>query len=370
MRTETYATATKLPPSQLTNGAAGTGSPVILLVDGIDASRRTLKALLHGTGERVLDCARASEALEIISREEIDLMVIDFALPGMTGAELCRWLKVNATTRLVPVIIIGFAPTLETELAVIASGADVFVARPINPAVLRAKANSLLRRKSVTDTLENAEAVLFSLAQAVEQRDHFTGEHCHRMAVYSVALGKAAGVPAEGLLALYRAAYLHDIGKVSIPDAILFKKGPLNSKEWRCMQGHAAKGEEICRPMKSLAPVLPVIRSHHERWDGSGYPDGLRGEEIPQLARILQVCDIYDALTNVRPYKRAFSHDEAVVVLEDEVRRGWRDPELVALFADVSRDSLPGIMAPSALEFSGMLSLHHSIVNCGGDQVR
>jgi putative two-component system response regulator len=138
------------------------------------------------------------------------------------------------------------------------------------------------------------------------------------------------------LLALYRGGYLHDIGKITIADSILFKHGLLSNEEWELMRQHTIRGEEICRPMKTLAPVLPIIRSHHERWDGSGYPDGLTGEKIPLLARILQVADIYDALTTARPYKPAFTHDEAIQIMMDESRRGWRDPELVLLFGQLT----------------------------------
>jgi putative two-component system response regulator len=180
--------------------------------------------------------------------------------------------------------------------------------------------------------LEEAETILFALAQTVEQRDVYTGQHCQRLAVASVMLGEALGLSHSDLTALYRGGYLHDIGKISIPDAILFKQGLLCEEEWEVMRSHPVRGEEICQPMKSLWPVLPIIRNHHERWDGTGYPDGLAGEDIPLLARILQVADIYDALITERPYKPALSHDQAFALMEEEVRRGWRDPELVPLF--------------------------------------
>jgi putative two-component system response regulator len=208
----------------------------------------------------------------------------------------------------------------------------------------------MLRNKAAIDSLEEAETILFALAQAVEKRDKYTGDHCHRLARYSVGLGTALGLPRSQLVALHRGGYLHDIGKVSVPDAILFKKGPLTDEEWVMMRSHTAKGVEICRPMKTLAPVLPIIRNHHERWDGSGYPDGLKGEEIPLLARILQIADIYDALTTARPYKPALSVEEALQILEDEVRRGWRDAELVSLFqqcVDKITDDKPGAESAS-----------------------
>jgi putative two-component system response regulator len=145
----------------------------------------------------------------------------------------------------------------------------------------------------------------------------------------------ALGLTRAELVALYRGGYLHDIGKVAVPDSILFKRGKLTEEEWQIMRSHTTKGEEICRPMKSLGLVLPIIRNHHERWDGTGYPDGIAGEQIPLLARILQVADVYDALTSERSYKKAFSHEDAVSILKSEAAKGWRDPALVALFEDL-----------------------------------
>jgi putative two-component system response regulator len=178
----------------------------------------------------------------------------------------------------------------------------------------------------------DTEAVLLALGQAVELRDHTTGGHCERLSFFSLALGMALRLERRELLALYRGGYLHDIGKVALPDAILFKPGSLTEEEWATMQAHPLIGEAICRRLSSLGPVLPIIRSHHEKWDGSGYPDGLRGGEIPLLARVLQLADIYDALTSVRPYKRAFCPEEALAIMEQEATRGWRDPELMEAF--------------------------------------
>lgn len=225
----------------------------------------------------------------------------------------------------------------ENEIAGIDSGADDFLLKPLKPALVRTRIRRMLRNKALTDSLDEAETILFALAKSVEARDNYTGLHCERLAAYSIRLGQALGLSKADQLALYRGGYLHDIGKVSVPDAILFKQGMLTNEEWLIMRQHTIRGEEICRPMKSLAPVLPIIRSHHERWNGSGYPDGLRGEEIPLLARILQVADIYDALTTARSYKPAYAHQHAVEIMLNEASRGWRDPELIPLFAEVTR---------------------------------
>jgi putative two-component system response regulator len=181
------------------------------------------------------------------------------------------------------------------------------------------------------------EGILFALAEAVEQRDHHIAGHCHRLAFFSVTLGAAMGLDRLCLLALYRGGYLHDVGKVGIPDSILFKPGELTAQEWIVMRSHSTRGEEICRHLQSMRQVLPIIRHHHEKWDGSGYPDGLRGEQIPLLARILQIADIYDALTSPRPYKRAFSPREALRTIQQETARGWRDPQVVKLFLRVHK---------------------------------
>jgi putative two-component system response regulator len=190
---------------------------------------------------------------------------------------------------------------------------------------------------------EETEGLLFALAQAVEQRDRQTAGHCERLAFISVAIGTALRLDSASLLALYRGGFLHDVGKVGIPDSILFKPDSLTAEEWIIMRSHSARGEEICRHLKSLAPVLPIIRHHHERWDGSGYPDGLREQQIPLLARVLQVADIYDALTSSRPYKPAYPADEALQIIEEESGRGWRDPEVVRMFLRVHKSVIAKI---------------------------
>ena len=194
------------------------------------------------------------------------------------------------------------------------------------------------------------EDVLSSIARMVEQRDSHTAGHCARLAHSGVALGVAMGLDSASLLSLYVGGYVHDVGKVGIPDSVLFKPGKLNGEEWEVMRAHSVRGEEICRPLKSLREVLPLIRHHHERWDGTGYPDGLRGTEIPLLARVLQVVDIFDALTNPRPYKHAYSSAHALEILQEETDRGWRDKEIASLFIRVHKQMLAKIAEPRAGE--------------------
>jgi putative two-component system response regulator len=204
---------------------------------------------------------------------------------------------------------------------------------PCGELVADSRETSGLKAERVDEfAIDETEGILFALAQAVEQRDHQAAGHCERLAFVSVALGMAMGLERSSLLALYRGGFLHDVGKVGIPDSIMFKPGALTADEWVTMRSHSVRGEEICRHLSSLRPVLPIIRHHHEKWDGSGYPDGLRGAQIPLLARIIQVADIYDALISARPYKPAFTPHEALRIMQEETDRGWRDPEIISLF--------------------------------------
>jgi putative two-component system response regulator len=312
-------------------------APTILIVEETDLNRRLLRAMLKTAPYHILEAKRPSEAMAILEREKVDLMVVDQVMPEMSGTEFCQLIKNDKRTQLIPVLMTTSVQGMENEVAGFESGADEFLIKPLRPALVRTRIRSMLRNKALVDSLEEAEGILFALAQSVEHRDRYTGMHCERLATYGIALAQALGLPRREQLALYRGGYLHDIGKIVIPDSILFKRGLLTEQEWQLMRLHTIRGEEICRPMKTLAPVLPIIRSHHERWDGSGYPDGLSGEGIPLLARILQVADIYDALTTARPYKPAFSHQHAVEMMLEEARRGWRDPELVPLFAEVAQ---------------------------------
>jgi len=210
---------------------------------------------------------------------------------------------------------------------------------------------------------EETEKTLFALALAVEQRDQHTAAHCERLAFIGVALGMALRLSRADVMSLYRGGFLHDVGKVGIPDSILFKPGALTAAEWVIMRSHSARGEEICQHLKSLGPVLPIIRHHHERWDGGGYPDGLRKNQIPLLARVVQIADIYDALTSARAYKPAFSPDEALRVIEEETSRGWRDPEIVDLFFRVHKGIIAKIACYDVGADRNLAALRNSVTD-------
>jgi putative two-component system response regulator len=307
----------------------------LLIVDSSEPNRSTLRAALGELEHELIEAETTSQAISAISLHKIDLVLIDSSAPELGGAEFCRMLKKTSATQFLPVFVMAPSEDVDNEVRAIDAGADEFLTRPLRPRSICARIQASLRHKAMIDSLDDSETVLFSLAQSVEERDPDLGQHCQRLALIAAAMGVTLGLPPHDVLALQRGGYLHDIGKVAVPDQILFKAGRLNPEEWEIMKSHAERGERICSSMRSLAPVLPIIRHHHERWDGSGYPDGLKGEQIPLLARILQIADIYDSLTTARPYKPAFNSDEAIQILNSEAQRGWRDPTLVATFSDV-----------------------------------
>ena len=325
----------------------------ILIVDASANSRTWFRKALGAYGHQVVEASTTAEAIRAISKHGIELVLVDLMAPEMGAAEFCRMLRKASVTQFLPVFVTASRNDLEAEVRSIEAGADEFLVAPLREEALLARVQARLRHKAMIDSLDDSETVLFSLAQSVEERDPDLGQHCHRMALMAAAMGLALGLPPADLLTLQRGGYLHDVGKVAIPDSVLFKPGPLTPEEWETMKTHAERGERICGGMRSLAAVLPVIRHHHEKWDGTGYPDGLSGEQIPLLARILQLADIYDALTTARPYKRAFSPEEALHVMREEAAKGWRDPKLVDIFADI----LPMLSTPAAPDVS-RFSLH------------
>ncbi len=309
--------------------------PRILLVDDARANRRVLSSILSGSDFTIVEASSTSEALATIASQQIDLVLVDELAPEIGGPEFCKIVRRAAPTRFLPVFVVASQDDVESEVASINAGADEFIVRPLRPRAVQARVRASLEHRALIDSLDESEAVLFSLAQSVEERDPELGTHCQRLAMMTTAMGVVLGLPPEDILSLQRAGYLHDIGKIAIPDKILFKPGPLTADEWIVMKSHAERGERICSRMSSLKSILPIIRNHHERWDGSGYPDRLRGEEIPLLARVLQIADIYDALTTERTYKSAFTSEQAIEILQDEAAKGWRDPRLVSMFGDI-----------------------------------
>jgi len=309
----------------------------ILIVDDESGARAALEFLLQREGFEVRDAPDGPTAIQECATFRPDLILLDIMMPGMDGFEVCRHIKATPETRLTPVVLITGLTATEDRIMGINSGADDFLSKPIDLNELLARTRSLLRLKQYTDELENAEAVLFSLAHSIEARDPYTHGHCERLAEMSARMGERLGVPEEQIKALRRAGVVHDIGKVAVPDSILLKPGPLTSDETKVMQKHPVVGERICAPLKTFRLVLPIIRHHHEKHDGTGYPDKLQGEEIPLTARILQLSDVYDALTTDRPYKVAFTAEVALDLMGEEAERGWWDRELFEAFREMIR---------------------------------
>jgi putative two-component system response regulator len=304
----------------------------ILVVDDKLETVLLLRELLTSRGYRVITASNAEEAQQTLREERPDLILLDVIMPGKSGYDLCREIKADPHTRLIPVIMITGLSDRDDRIRGIEAGADDFLSKPLYPEELFARVRSLLKLKEFTDELDNAEEVIFSLALGVEARDPYTGDHCARLARYASDLGKHLGLEYDDIVALKRGGYLHDLGKVTIPDSILKKHSNLSEEEWKIMRQHPVRGEEICRPLRSLRLVLPIIRHHHEHWNGSGYPDGLKGENIPLLARILQVVDVYDALRTSRPYKPALSHQESEKMMRHEAEQGLWDKRMVSEF--------------------------------------
>jgi putative two-component system response regulator len=307
-------------------------APHILVVDDNQDNTLLMRELLATRGYDVDTASNAEEAEDILGAHHPDLILLDVVMPGKSGYDLCRELKDDPNTRLIPVVMITGLTDREDKVRGIEAGADDFLNKPIFPEELFARVKSLLKLKEFTDELDNAEAVLCTLGLSVEARDPYTEGHCERLARSACELGEHLGLHGESLIALQRGGYLHDLGKIRVPDEILKKGNTLTPEEWGVMKQHPLTGEAICKPLRSLKLVLPIIRHHHEHWDGSGYPDALKGESIPLLARILQIVDVYDALRTARPYKPALSHDDAARTMRDEARGGRWDAELVQQF--------------------------------------
>ena len=307
----------------------------ILIVDDEPAARTALTALLRREGFEVSAVSDGASALAQCGSFRPDLILSDIVMPGMNGFEICRRIKATPETRLTPVVLITGLSETEDRIEGINAGADDFLSKPIDFNELLARTRSLLRLKQYTDELENAEGVLFSLAHSIEARDPYTLGHCERLADVSARIGEKLGLPEEEIKALRRAGIVHDIGKVVVPDAILLKPGPLTAEETEIMRKHPVVGERICAPLRNFRLVLPIIRHHHERHDGSGYPDGLRGDDIPITAAILQLADVFDALTTDRPYRAASTPDVALKIMYEECARGWWDRNLLDGFGEI-----------------------------------
>lgn len=328
------------------------GKGTVLVVDDQADSRSAVESSLQPLGYRVLTAENGRVGVEVATAHQPDVVLLDVHMPEMDGYEACQQLKKNEETRLIPVVFLTGLDSREARLRALETGATDFLTKPFDLVELEVRVRNLVSFRHLTQDLEDAERILLTLARAVETRDAGTGEHCERLAEMAARLGQCLGLGESEVKALRRAGYLHDIGKIAIPDAILLKPTALTPEEWKIMRSHVEIGVNLCMPLRTLRAVLPIIRHHHEKLDGSGYPDGLKGEEIPLLARVFQVVDVFDALTSERPYRRPSTPHEALSILRAEVQRGWWDARIVEKFACLVAETIapspPPLAAPPA----------------------
>lgn len=311
----------------------------ILIVDDMPENIEIIQDILVDEPYDLFMASNGLEALEKVTEIQPDLVLMDAIMPQLTGFEAAKRIKSDRITRLVPIIMITALDGSEDRLKGLKAGVDDFITKPFNIFELRARIKNLLRLREYVNELENAEEVIFSLARAVEAKDEYTEGHCGRLSFLGEALGKELGMSESDLLILKRGGILHDIGKIAISDNILLKPGPLTEEEFKIIKTHPDAGYKICAPLKTLQPVLSTILHHHERYDGSGYPAGLKGDDTPIHARIIGIVDIYDALTSKRSYRNALPKDVTIRIMRDETEKGFWDPILVKKFISMINGS-------------------------------
>jgi putative two-component system response regulator len=312
----------------------------ILIVDDEGPNRTILHEILKPIGYIICEAADGEEAIKQVEREKPDLILLDVVMPKLDGYEVCRILKSSHKTKLIPIIMLTSLDLLQDKLRAVDLGSDDFLNKPFNLAELTARVKALIALKQYTDELEYAFDVLKSIALIVESRDAYTHNHCKNVEMYSEDIAKKIGLSGEEIATLKLGAAYHDIGKIAISDLILQKPGKLTPVEMEIMKTHTTVGAELLKPMHTLEKALPLIRSHHERLDGSGYPDGLKAQEISQSIRILSVADIYEALISKRSYKEDMPHEKAIKILTEEGKKGWWDKDIITLLDEVMRARL------------------------------
>lgn len=313
------------------NKTAADQQSKILIVDDDPRNVKLLNAFLLPYNHDIFKAYSGEEALSIIKKVDIDLVLLDVMMPDMDGYEVCRRIKKNEATRMVPIIMVTALDDTEARVKGIEVGVDDFITKPPNRVELMARINSLLKVNALNKKLTHIESVIISMANAVEAKDAYTQGHIERVANLAVALGRKLGLSAVETDALWYSGILHDIGKIGVPRNILNKPGPLDTEEWEIVKCHPVTSFNICLPLKKiLGPALEAIRHHHEKIDGSGYPDGLKGDDISLLARILAVVDIFDALDTDRPYRKGMPREQTFKILCNEANEGKLDTIIVA----------------------------------------
>lgn len=306
--------------------------PSVLVVDDIEANLELLEAVFQRAGYTVHMALGGVPALEICNSYPIDIAILDVMMPGINGFDLCKKLKGLTDKYFFPVILLTALNDKKSRITGIECGADDFISKPFDVPELLTKASSLLKLKELHEELDHSENIIFSLIVAMESRDYYTKGHSTRVGELAKEFAAFLGFPEKDLGLLRKAGLLHDIGKIGLSEKILNKPGNLTADEMKIIKKHPLIGESICRPLLSMQSVLPAIRSHHERWDGGGFPDALAGDDIPLMARILAILDSYDAMVSIRPYRDKRTAERALSVIEKEQYAGQWDPELSGLF--------------------------------------
>ena len=304
--------------------------PKVLIVDDDERSLKLLSGLLHGLECEIIKSTSGTECLHLLEKVDIDLVLLDVMMPGIDGFEVCRHIKQHENSRMIPVIFVTALDDREAKIRGIEAGADDFITKPPNKLELMARTKTLINLKRVNNNLTSVENVLFSLANSVEAKGVNTQGHIERVANMAVMLGERLDLSQKEIKALRFGGMLHDIGKIGIPEQVLNKPGPLSPEESALMKEHPEIGYKICLPLKKvLGPALNVIRYHHEKLDGNGDPDGLKGDELPVVSRIMAVVDIYDALISDRPYRQGLPKEETLTILRREAQDGKLDSMIV-----------------------------------------
>jgi putative two-component system response regulator len=318
--------------TRLTELAAGGLEGEFVLVVSFAPTLGLIAGALERHGVRVRRVASQADAMTELAEMAPAVVLIDVAFADRQALHLCRYLKSDSATRLVPVLLMVDSGDRETRLAAIHSGADVVFDKPVDVTELVARVGAAMRARRYTSDLDSAAGIIMTLTAMIEARESAPG-HCFRMANYALALGRTLGLADADRRALYRGAFLHDIGMLAIPDAILRKGSELEADEFEVIKAHPVIGDALCANLTTLQAVRPIVRHHHERLDGSGYPDGLRSDAVPLLAQIVSIVDVFEAVTMGRAYIPPRSAGEAVRILREEVMAGWRRGHLVEAFA-------------------------------------
>ena len=318
--------------------------------------------MLAQDGYRVTEAVNGQQAIDAITQQRFDAVLLDVLMPDIDGFQVCRHVRQNLGLELLPIIMLTTLTSREDVARGLGCGATDFVSKPFDDVELLARVHASVTKKRLTDRLDDTESVLFALARMVEAKDSNTRDHCDRLSHMAVVFGHELGCDYDELQALRRGGVLHDIGKLGVPDAILLKRGPLDSSEWAIMRQHPVIGAQLCSPLHSMHRTIEIVRHHHEKWDGSGYPDGLAREEIPYLARVFQILDVFDGLSSERPYKPALPRDEVVAIMEHETEIGCWDPELMERFLRIVQEQPECLELPATLERSDSARIVDEII--------